>query len=351
MRRRLFVVLLFALSGSESFAQNAAPAAPAIRRWIDLQNVHLSSRFRWVEASDGGLTSSTHQWQPNVRARFLLDATAKYSVHVGVFGGNQFVSSWNNTGGGMGRVTHDVNVKQLFVVAAPLESFELQLGGLYPTRGENTEITSYDNDGYIVGERVTLRPPAGLVSQIAGTVGHIGDYRTPNVFARLDSLGDVNYGQVLVALRLGRRVNMSADYTYQDERSIIREGISVRTPEGASPLTAIRFDAYQRVSDITGQGFNVSGDLRLTPALTVTAGVAHVDQFYAIPGYVSPNADRFERGTRFYSQANYTLTRDLSVGWFHGEAFNVDYPIPNEHRWEVLVTINPTATLKAHRVF
>jgi hypothetical protein len=29
----------------------------------------------------------------------------------------------------------------------------------------------------------------------------------------------------------------------------------------------------------------------------------------------------------------------------------VDYRIPNEHRWEVLVTVNPTATLRARGLF
>jgi hypothetical protein len=41
------------------------------------------------------------------------------------------------------------------------------------------------------------------------------------------------------------------------------------------------------------------------------------------------------------------VTGDVSVGWFYGEAFNNTYAIANEHRWEVLVTINPTAKLRA----
>jgi hypothetical protein len=325
--------------------------APSIRRWVDLQNVHLSSRFRWVESNSGRITSSTHQWQANLRVRFLLDPDARYSVQLGAFTGNQFVSSWNNTGGGVGTVTHDFNVKQLFLAAEPVGGLEFQVGGLYLNRGENTEIVSYDNDGFIVGTRATVRRESGVLSQVVATAGHLGDLRTPNVFKRLDSLADVNYGQMLVGLRAGSRVNVSADYTYEDGRDILREGVTIRVPESVAPLTAIKLESYQRVSEVTGQGFNVSGDLRLTRAFTVTAGVAHVDRNYLIPGYTSPNADRFERGSRFYSQGTYAISRDLSVGWFQGEAFDADYSIPNEHRWEVLVTLNPTATLKAHRIF
>jgi hypothetical protein len=353
MFRCALIVFCLCLPAMQAAAQTAtpAPAPPRIRRWLDIQSVHLSSRFRWVEANTGRITSSTHQWQPNIRARLLLDRGARYTINVGAFGGSQFVSSWNNTGGGLGVATFDFNVKQLFVAAEPVRGLELQAGGLYMMRGENTEITSYDNDAYIVGERLTLRRTEGVVSQVVATVGHIGDYRTPNVFKRFDTMSDVNYGQLLVGTRLSSNVAASADYTYEDGRDILREGATIRLPEALLPFTAIKLDAYQRVSDVTGQGFNVSGDLKLTPAWTVTAGVAHVDRNYLIPGYMSPNADRYERGTRFYSQGTYALTRDLSIGWFHGEAFNIDYDIPNEHRFEILVTVNPTATLKARRVF
>lgn len=351
LARVVIGVLLCACAAPLAAQTPGEPAPPAIRRWLDVQNLHLSSRFRWVQSNTGRITSSTHQWQPNVRARFLFDRDARYTLHIGAFGGNMFVSSWNNTGGGVGDFSHDFNVKQLFVAAEPVPGIELQAGGLYLLRGENTEITSYDNDAYVVGERLTVRRAQGVLSTVAATVGHIGDYRTPNVFKRLDSLGDINYGQVLVGARLGPQANVSADYTHEDGRDLLREGISVRVPEAALPLTGLRLEAYQRVSDVTGRGFNASGDFRLTSAFTVTAGMAHVDRDYLIPGYMSPNADRYERGTRFYSVGNYMLTRDWSVGWFHGEAFNVDYAIPNEHRWEILVTFNPTATLKARGVF
>lgn len=332
-------------------APSPPPDPPAIRRWFDLQNVHVTSRFRWVEASDGRLTSSTHQWQPNFRGRVLFDSEARYSVHFNANSGSHFVSGWNNSGGGIGEFAGDFNIRQLFFAAEPVRGLEFQIGGLYPVRGENTEISTYDNDAYIVGERVTFRRAEGALSQVAATLGHIGDYRTPNVFRRLDAMGDINYGQVLVGARLGSLTRVSADYTHEDGRNILHEGVTVRTPPSVALLRSVKLEAYQRVSALTGQGFALSGDLRFTPRFTATAGVVHVDRHYLIPGYTSPNADRYERGTRFYNLGAYQLTRDWSIGWFHGEAFNVDYSIPNEHRWEVLVTFNPTATLKEKRIF
>ena len=122
---------------------------------------------------------------------------------------------------------------------------EIQAGGLYLVRGENTEITTYDNDAYIVGERVTLRRAEGVFSQLAATIGHIGDLRTPNVFERLDAMGDINYGQVLVGARVGPRMSVSVDYTYEDGRDILRQGVSVRAPGSVAPLTSLRLETCE----------------------------------------------------------------------------------------------------------
>jgi hypothetical protein len=357
----LFVfVACLALPGSAK-AQAPAPApappkpaeqpAPPIRRWLDVQTLQMGSRFRWIESSRGDITSSTHQWQPQLRARLLFDRAARYSLNIGAFGGAHLVSGWNNTGGGIGDFTHDFNVKQLFLSAEPLKGLELQVGGLYVLRGENTEITAYDNDVYIVGERATFRPLKGRVAQVSATVAYFGDTRKPNLFDRFHRINEINYGQLLVAARLHPRVNVSADYTYEDGRDILREAATIRLPSRLRYLTALNLDFYQRIAPNRDQGFNASADLRLTSRLTVTGGVAHVDRNYLVPGYISPNSDRFERGTRFYSIGSYRLTPDLSVGWFHGEAFHTNFPIPNEHRFDIMATFNPLGRLKAKRVF
>lgn len=327
-------------------ASGEAPAPPAIRRWADVQHLHLSSRFRWVKASDGRLTSSTLQWQPQVRARFLVDRKGRHAVHVGAFGGSQFVSGWNNTGGGIGEFSGAFTVKQIFAAIQPGRGFELQAGSLYMLRGENTEITSYDTDAYIVGERVSWRAARGALAQVAVTAAYLGDLREPNAFRRLHRMAEWNYAQVLIGLRVGARTQFSADYTYEDGRDILREGATITLPAAAAPLRAVKVDAYQRLAPDRATGVNVAAELALHPRLGVTAGVTSIDRRYG-----PLNADRYEVGTRVYSAGTFALTRDLSIGWFHGEAFATPYRIPNRHRFEILVTLNPTATLRAKRVF
>lgn len=350
------LALLLSLDASPLLAQAApqppaaAPAAPPpIRRWVDVQQLQISGRYRWFENSDDKLVSSTVQWQPLVRGRFLFDKGAKYSVNAFAAGGSTFAASWNNTGGGIGDFSGAFHVKQLFVQAAPTSNLELQVGGLHMYRGEVAELLSYDNDAFIEGERVTIRPATGWLKQVAVTTGYFGDYREVNLFKRFDRMSEWNYGQALVGFGLGSRALASVDYTYEDGRDILREGVNIRLPASVKLLTLLKFEAYQRVSDEDGEGFNASADLQWK-RLAVTAGVMSVDRFYN-QSQGPFNGDRYEAGTRFYSVGTFTIIPSLSVQWYHTQAFATDFPINIQRRFEAVMIFNPTAALKRAGVF
>lgn len=327
----------------------AAPPAPAIRRWVDVQQLSFGGRFRWFENSQGRLISSTLQWQPQIRARFLFDKGAKYSINGFASSGLTFPSSWNNTGGGMGTFAGAFNVKQLFAQAEPITGLEFQAGGLHMARGEMAEHITYDNDAFIEGERVTVRPAKGWLKQVAVTTGYFGDYREPNVFKRFDRMDDWNYGQALVGVGLGKYATASVDYTYEDGRDIWREGINVKLPSSVKLFTLLKFEAYQRVSGVEGSGFNVSSDAKWK-RLAVTGGVMAVDRFYG--SVLGPfNGDRYESGTRFYSIWTVTVLPELTVQAFHTQAFATDFPVNIQKRFDIVVAFNPTATLKRAGIF
>ncbi|MCC7124110.1 MAG: hypothetical protein IT178_04625, partial [Acidobacteria bacterium] len=180
------LLLLTASAAAQTSDPDPPASPPRLRRWVDVQHLQLGSRFRWVETSSGRLTSSTVQWQPQVRARFLADADGRLTVHIGAFGGRNFIGGWDNTAAGLGEENHDFNVKQLFVAGRLNGGVEVQAGSLYFDRGENTELISYDNDAYLDGERITLRRAQGRVSELAVTAGYFGDFTKPNVFARMN---------------------------------------------------------------------------------------------------------------------------------------------------------------------
>src|SRR5215218_2576293 len=169
-----------------------------IKRWFDIEGLAVATRYRYVE-SNRGQTASAQQYQVFARARFKFDQKGKYSVVAALATGPHITSGWNNTGWGTGDLQGEFYIKQLFFEAKPIKPLAIQFGGIAPNNGENTEITGYDNDAYLMGERVrVLAPKKFYFDEISVTNGFIGDLTRPNVFRRFKRLGKSNYHQILV---------------------------------------------------------------------------------------------------------------------------------------------------------
>jgi hypothetical protein len=356
--RNALLSLALLMVAAPAFGQTPAPAAPgeqpapAIRRWLDVQSVHVGSRFRWYKNSREELRSSNLQWQTQLRGRFLFDEDGRYALATFASTGASFPSSWNNTGAALGNYQGPFNVKQLFFSAEPIKGLQLEAGGLHLNRGELAEHVTYDNDANIVGERITYRPTRKRITQVSVTAGYFGgnDYNEVNVFERFKRMDEFNYGQALVAFALHPRVTASVDYTYEDGRDIYREGINIRMPSSVKFLTALKLEAYQRTSDEDVYGFNLSGDFR-HKRYSLSAGVMSVDQFYGTATGQPFNGDRYESGTRQYTIHTFQITPEIQFVMFQTEAFATDFPINLKHRFDALVTFNPTAWLKRKGVF
>jgi len=204
----------------------AAPRAPAsstFARWGDLQQFNLAMRYRFIENSAGVPTNDQVQSRTEFKGRFKLDRAGHYALNTGIFTGAASISGWNNTGAGTGDPTHDLNVKQFYFAAAPISGLELRYGGVYVNRGEGTQITTYDNDLYLTGQRVTVKRPKQLwFDEISATQAYLGDPKLPSVWDRLHRLNESNYYQLLVGKKVGMRLGVSADYTSADDVSTWR---------------------------------------------------------------------------------------------------------------------------------
>jgi len=330
---------------AQSAATPATADPPAIRRWLDVQSLIAAMRYRFTENSAGRETVSDVQWQTQFRGRLLFDKGGKYHIGSFVTTGSSFRSGWNYTGAGLNEENHPLKVRQLWFGAAPTKTFEFQAGGLAVNRGELSDLIASDNDSFIVATRVTGRPAKGWLTQLSATVGHFDSSAEPDLFKQLDDADDINYGQALVGFRFGPRVSASIDYTYEDGRDVLREGVTVRLPSSVAVVTSLRAETYQRVDPDSSAGFNLSADLRVRK-LTGTVGVVSTDR-----GFGPFNGDRYELGSRYYYVLNYPVTPEFALQLFHTRAFNIDFPITIKQRFDFVLTCNPTAFLKRHRVF
>ena len=140
----------------------------------------------------------------------------------------------------------------------------VQAGSLYINRGQSTEATTYDNDGYVMGERTSLKRGDLIgLDEVSVTTGYLGDLNTPSVFSRTGRMLDQNYLQVLVMRTVGSRLAVSADYSRVAGRATWRQALALR---GLGPLDAIRLELYQRAQHGPSSGIAVTADRRVAVA-------------------------------------------------------------------------------------
>ena len=115
-------------------------------------------------------------------------------------------------------------------------------------RGAASEITTYDYDGYVAGERLLInRPDKLFFDEAAVTYAYLGDLYVPNFFARGERLAHSDYHQFLLRKQIKTRINASFDYTWQNASNTLREAVEARIPE-ARVVDSVRFEAYERLT-------------------------------------------------------------------------------------------------------
>lgn len=321
-----------------------------LSRWVEVQMATIFVRYHFVENSAGLTTANQVQHKESFKARFKFDREGKYSLNAGVFSGRNFIATWNNTGWGTGTGQSNLALKQLFFTAAPVNGIEVQAGGLYVVRGESTEITSYDDDGFIVGERISLkRPGKFFFDEISVTYAYLGDTNTPNLNKRYHRLKESNYHQFLVQKKLNPQIAVSADYTFEAGRDTFREAIRANIPR-FHLVDSIRFENYQRLSNYHNSGraygFALHGEKLFFQRLTLGGGYAQID-----PRYGGLNADRFGSGKRLFLMTSLRLSPEFSLTTYATRAIANDVPVTQRTRVDLVLNYNLLQTLKHTGLF
>jgi hypothetical protein len=336
------IVRAQAASVAPPAAGEAAPSPARFSRWADLQSFNLGFRYRSVENSVGVRTSQHVQNRLVFKGRMKFDRPGHYALHAGVSSGPSSTISWNNTGVGSGDPERALHLRHLYVAAMPVSAFEIQYGSLYAVRGESTEITSYDNDVYLTGQRASVKRPVQLwFDEISVTRAYLGDVTTPDIWERYRRLGEANYHQILVGKKLGTRGGISADYTEIDDVPTWRGAFTLKAAEIAV-LDAFRVEAYARAEGgPTPFGWALTLDKRVGRTST-SGGFASVDERYG-----GLNGDYYNRGNRWFGKATANLFPLVSVSGQFTHALDADYAIANKQRFDVVLTYDVLRTLSS----
>jgi hypothetical protein len=339
-------VVAAAIDPKKTLVESSKPAAKKAKpgkgtRWVEVQSATLSHRYRYMENSAGVVTNNQIQHNEGFKGKFKFDKKGNYAINAGLFSGNNLTGGWNNTGSGKDKLFTNLYLKQLYLEAKPFKGIELQYGSLYPNRGENTEITSYDNDLYLMGERVSLKRPKNLFfDEVSATYGFIGDATKPNVNKRWFRLKESNYHQFLVSKKIGKRVSLTWDYTFQNGTETLREAIKVNA-KGSKVLDTFLFENYQRTDVKPDYGFAIFGEKALHKRFTVGGGFADID-----PNYGGLNADRFNKGKRVYLASKFNITPEFAVQTFVTQAMYNTFAVANKTRLDLIFSYDVLKTLQ-----
>jgi len=329
-------------------SRRPTPLLSPLSRWVDLQTGLLRARFKYLETSTGVVTNDQVQHSEQIKGRVKLDALATYAVNFGLSTGDTFVRSWNNTAiGTPNGYTSNLFVKQLYGSAIPAKGLEIQAGGLGIVRGENSEVTSYDNDGYIEGERVTIkRPRTFYVDELSVTVGYLGDSKTVSLWPRLYRMGELNYYQLLAARHFGSRFASSADVTTVAGATTVRNAFTVNTPEllKLHGPSSVRFEHYARFND-PAYGFLMSADRTVAGRFALSGGLTDIDKNYG-----GLNADRFDVGRRWFTTDTISLGHEVALQFFYQHSVNNAYALRNSQTFETVLIYNLLNDLRRGRV-
>ena len=352
-RHVAFIVSLLFLGGAPAAAQTQTtkpaqkPAAP-LARWVDVQAATLNLRYRFIDNPAGQITTNQMQHRENLRARLKFDSRGRYAMNLGLSTGLRFTSGWNNTGIGMGDWQDPLAFRAAYLAAQPITGVEGQYGSMYIVKGESTEITTYDDDGYVIGERVSLRRPRQLFfDEMSATVGYFSSAAEElGVSKRVKYLDDrPNYGHFLVDKKIGTRAGVSADFTSVDGAKTWRAATNINTKE-LRAVDSVLFENYKRVNHNPAYGFAFTATKAVTRKLSLNGGYASIDQFYG-----GLNSDRFHVGNRVFGMATFTFSPRFTASWFVTRAVNNDFVVTQRMLTNVIFTYNALPDLRRTGIF
>ncbi len=315
-----------------------------IKRWFEFEQLSAAMRYHFIENDNNRKAANNNQYQFVAKMRFKFDAAGRYSIAAYLATGPSFTTLWNNSGWGTGKTQRNFNFRQLYFDAKPSKAVEVQVGGLYVNYGENTEALTYDNDGYITGERVQLRLPKKLYfDEISVTYARLADLTIPNVFNRFRRFDKQNYHQFLVRKQLNKMVGFSADYTFESGADTFHQAVKIKLPTNKIVDTLL-FENYERVDPDHSYGFNLFADKALNKMFTLSGGFADV-HIRAL------NADRFPPGKRFYLTGLMKLSREFSLTAQFTQGVGFIAPTIARTRLDITLNYNILETLRRTKLF
>ena len=186
-RRRRPAAVADGGAGAEVGAEGRPRSKP--HRWVDVQAGTVDARYRLMETSAGVRTANQMQQRETFKAGVKFDRTGRYSLQMGARQRHELRRQLGRHRPRHGRARPALaHAARSMSRRADQRRRRADRRHRGPVRGESTEITSYDNDGFLVGERISVKRPKQRTSTRSRSPSAPRRLNTPNVFRRFDGL-------------------------------------------------------------------------------------------------------------------------------------------------------------------
>jgi len=267
---------------------------------IEVERGVLGVRARVTDAGTAP-SRTVIQYQLLQAARLSVGRATRLALRAGVGTGTGFLGGWNATGLADGTETWSLYLEQLSLELATKGGLAVSAGGIAPDQGFISELTGFDNDGYLVGVRVAASWPRGILGKLSLTLGDLGDLDRSAVAHRLRRFGRVSHGALMATGRLGS-VGVTTQVSFLDGQTALQLG-----SRWASGRWSVRAEGYAR-SD-SGRGAALAVGVKPFQRLEFQGGVVDVRGS-------TLNGDRYGPGRHLFASLSLRLGRDYELGGF-----------------------------------
>jgi hypothetical protein len=267
-------------------------------------------------------------------------------------------------------------MRELYFSATPVKPVTVEFGSFGFERGLSTEITTFDEDGYLSGERVRIHDSKHLFfDEVGFTNAFFGDIATPNLFDRGSSLTKFNYRQAFAKKQLNTRLGVSGEYSWQAAIDTLREAAVIGTKE-SKVIDSVRVEAYERLNSKVFPGLAESPvgpipslSVRGASGLAVAAqkslgrmsgdvGFASIDSRYSVysngrlfeAGSFPLNGDAYGQGNRIFGHASIKIAQGVTAfGFYTHEVGSTRVLTFNQQGLSAGVTFNLKSILNSEK--
>ncbi len=397
-----------------------AEAKPLTARWLDLQALSHSERYRNAFADGGYHDFDNAQQRSLVAGRIKLDAGGRYDIGFRASSGGYFNWAYGGYTGAtffsrVGAPAFDTTaytpaeqyavgqavfadpadvptgasalrsngwqfyLRELYFSATPVKPVTVEFGSFGIERGLSSEITTFDEDGYLSGERIRFHDVKHLFfDEVGFTNAYFGNIEKPNLFDRGSSLKKFNYRQAFAKKQFNKRVGFSGEYTWQTSIDTLREAVVVGTRE-SKVVDSFRFEAYERLNAVNyagvaqspigpiaalsvpgASGVAVVAEKKLGQ-LSGDIGYASIDKHYSVysggrfldAARFPLNGDAYGLGNRIFAHASYAIAPGVTAFGFYTHEVGSEHVVTlNQQGWNAGTTFDLKAMInKEKRVF